>query len=173
MLLVESSRQRLQVLSGRRLKDFAVAGGSFVHTKAQIRRDERFHAIKEEIVKLGTGLAADFDGVFKTGGRDQCHARAFALQQSICANCGAVQKDVIERPIFSDFVDSFDNRLRRISRRRENLEHSYPSAIHPDAIGEGAAGVDGDVERLSSGWTGMEVKRKGNIPGRKTGAYSR
>ena len=90
---LNSVGQRLQILWRRRVQDFAVAGGAFVHAKTQIRRDQRFYAIKEEIIKLGTGLAADLDRVFKTGGRDQSHACAFALQQSIGADRGAMQKN--------------------------------------------------------------------------------
>ena len=66
----------------------------------------------------------------------------------------------------TDFLRGFDNCLRRIGWRGENLEHAHLSALHPDAVGEGAAGVDGDVERLEFG-SGLawESKRKGNIPG--------
>ena len=61
--------------------------------KRKFGRNQRLDAIKEEIVKLGTGLPADLDGVFKTSGGDQRHARALALQQRVRAHGGAMQKD--------------------------------------------------------------------------------
>ena len=47
------------------MQDLAIASGAFVHPKPQIRWDQGLHAIKEEIVKLGTGLPANLDHVFK------------------------------------------------------------------------------------------------------------
>ena len=49
-----------------------------------------------------------------------------------------------------DFDDGFDNRLRRIGWRGKYLEHSHLAAIDPNAVGKSAAGVYGNVERLSS-----------------------
>ena len=84
------------------MQNLAVTGGAFVDAETQIGRNQGFNAIEEEIVELGTGLAADLNGVFETCGGDQRHARAFALQQSVRADCGAVQKDSRSAPpIFS------------------------------------------------------------------------
>ncbi len=85
--------QRLPILWRRRLQDLRRRWRCVRCTpKRKSARDKRLYAIKKEIVKLGPGLAADLDGVFETRSRDQSDARAFALQQSICANCGAMQK---------------------------------------------------------------------------------
>ncbi len=92
-LLLNFFGERLQAGWRRCMKNFAVARGAFVHPKPQIRGDKRLYTIKKEIVELGPGLAADLDGIFKPSGCDQRHARAFALQQSICADRGAMQKD--------------------------------------------------------------------------------
>ena len=142
------------------MQNLSVAGGAFVDAKTQIGGNQGFYTIEKEIIKFGTGLAADLDGVFKTGGGDQRHARAFALQQSIRANRRAVQKD--SRSARPDLFQGLDNCLRGIGRRGENFEHAYLPALHPDAVGEGAAGVDGDVETFEFvGERGMEVKAEG------------
>ena len=49
-------------------------------------------AVEEEIVELGAGLASNLDGVFETGGGDQSGARAFAFEQRVGADGGAVQE---------------------------------------------------------------------------------
>ena len=68
----------------------------------------------------------------------------------------------------SDLFESLDNRLRRVGWRGEDLEHAYLPALHPDAVGKGAAGVDGDVERLEFGGdVAWKSKRKGNILNKK------
>ena len=46
-----------------------------------------------------------------------------------------------------DLFQSLNDRLRRVSWRGKNLEHANLPALHPYAVGEGAAGVDGDVKR--------------------------
>ena len=89
----KSADQGLQICADGAWQDFAVAAGALRDAETQVCRDQRLHAIEEEIVKLGTGLAADLDGVFEAGGRNQSHARALALQQGVRADGGAVQKD--------------------------------------------------------------------------------
>ena len=123
----------------------AVAGGPFLHSKAQVGGNQRLHAVEEEIVKLGTGLPADLNGVFKARGCDQRHARAFALQQRVRAHCRAMQQD--HRSPLPDLFQRLDDGLRRVRRRGKNLEHANLAAFHPYAVSEGAAGVDGDVKR--------------------------
>ncbi len=142
------------------MQDLTVARGAFVYAKTQIRRDQWFYAIKEKIIKFGTGLAADLDRIFETRGGDQSYARALALQQSVRADCGAVQKD--SRGALSDFFQRLDNGLRGIGRSGKDFEHADLSAFDPDAVGEGAAGIDGDVERVSS-WGMGHGGLNGNI----------
>ena len=60
--------------------------GTLFHSEAQLGGDKRFHSIVEEIVEFGASLAPNLDGVFETGGCDQSHARALALQESIGAD---------------------------------------------------------------------------------------
>ena len=154
MLLAKLLDQGLQILLRRRLQDFTVAAGAFVNPEAQIFGDKRLDAIEEKIVKFGPGLAADLDDVFKAGGRDQGHAGALALQQSVGADGGAVQKNHLAWQ--ADLFQGFDDGLRRIARSRKNFEHADSSALDPDAVGESAAGVDGDLERRSSWAPGHE-----------------
>ena len=86
--------------------------------------NQRLDAIEKKIVKLGARLAADLDGVFKTGGCDQRHARALALQQSIGADRGAVQQD--HRTARADLVSG-----PRRSPARGRQAWRKPSACGP------------------------------------------
>ncbi len=146
-LLAKLLDQELQILLRRRMQDFTVAAGAFVNPEAQIFRNERLYAIEEKIVKFGPGLAADLDGVFKSGGYDQGHAGALALQQSIGADGSAVQKN---HPAWhADLFQGCDDGFGRIVRSRKNLEHAGSSAFDPHTVGESATGVDGDLEKRS------------------------
>ena len=119
MFLAESCFTETASLRRRRLQDLAVAGGALVHAKAQIGRHQRFHAIKEEIVKLGPGLAADLDGIFETSGGDQRHARAFALQQVFVPTVVPCRRTV--EIALADFLQRFDNGLRGSSGVEKTL----------------------------------------------------
>ena len=142
-------------ICGRRVgQDFAVAGGAFFDAEAEIGGDQRLDAIEEEIVELGARLASDLDGVFESGGRDQSGARAFAFQQSVGADGGAVQDD--EFAVVIDFAEGFDDGLGGIGWRGENFQHAQAAAVDPDTVGEGAAGVDGDAEGLGAAGHGVE-----------------
>ena len=120
--------------------------------EAEIFGDQRLDAVEEKIVELGAGLASDFDGVFESGGGDEGGARAFALEQRVGADGGAVEEDEFAVADAQSFVDDlaegFDDGLRGIGGRGKNFEHAEAACVEPDAVGEGAAGVDGDAERL-------------------------
>ncbi len=124
---------------------------SLVHAESQFGGNERLHAIEEEVVEPGTGLAADLDDIFETRGGDQGDARAFALKDGVRADGGAVQED--DGGLASDLTNRFGDRLRGIGGRGEDLQEADTPALDPDAVGEGAAGIDGDAEdrRLSAG----------------------
>ena len=96
-----------QFLRRRCGEDFSVAGGAFVDAEAEIFGDQRLDAVEEEIVELGAGLASDFDGVFEAGGGDERGARAFAFEQRVGADGGAVEEDEIA------FGRDFAGELRR------------------------------------------------------------
>ncbi len=61
--------------------------------KRRLLGDERLDAVEEEIVELGAGLASDLDGVFESGGGDERGAGAFAFEQRVGADGGAVEED--------------------------------------------------------------------------------
>ena len=86
-------REGLQFFRRRRGQDFSVAGGALVDAEAEIARDQWLDSVEEEVVELGAGLASDFDGVFEAGSGDERGARAFALEQRVGADGGAVQED--------------------------------------------------------------------------------
>ena len=67
--------------------------------------------------------------------------------------------------LLRDFDDGPDNRLRRVGRRGKNLKHADLSALHPDAVGKGAAGIDGNVERQSS-WAAWHRSQSGRVTSR-------
>jgi hypothetical protein len=52
-----------------------------------------------------------------------------------------------------DLANSIGDGLRWIRRRGENFQEADTSTLDPDAVGEGAAGIDGDAEgrRLRAG----------------------
>ena len=108
--------------------------------------DQRCDAIEEEIVKLGSGLASDLDGIFESGGGDERGAGAIALEERVGSNGGAVQED--DRFFGSDFPEGIGDSLRGVGRRGENLQHAKAAGFHPDTVGESAAGIDGDAKRL-------------------------
>ncbi len=92
----EAFRPAIASLAARVLPGFRRRCGALVHAETQLSRNQRLDAIEEKIVKPGASLAADLDGVFKTCGGNQSHARALALQQSVGADRGAVQKITAE-----------------------------------------------------------------------------
>ena len=147
--------QRFHVRGRRRGQNLAVAGGAFFDAEAEIGRDQRFDAVEEEVVELGASLASDFDGVFETGGGDQGGARAFAFQQSVGADCGAVQD--YQFTFGGDFAEGFDDGLGGIGGSGEDFQHAQAAGVvDPDTVGEGAAGVDGYAEGLGAAGHGCD-----------------
>ncbi len=140
-------------------EDFAVAGGAFVDTEAEIFRDQWLDAVEEEIIELGAGLASDFDGVFEAFGGDECGAGAFAFEQRVGADGGAVEEDDVA--FGSDFLECFDDGLRGIGGGRKDFQHAEAAVFSPDAVGEGAAGVDGDAEGLRAARHGTQKSNTG------------
>jgi hypothetical protein len=52
------------------LEDFSLAVGALGDSKAEVLGDQWFRPIEEEVVELGTGLAADLNGILETFGCD-------------------------------------------------------------------------------------------------------
>ena len=99
------------------------------------------------VVEIGAGLAGDGEGVFKSGGGDEGDARAFAFEQCVGGDGGAVADfDGIRGNELGDFANGFKDGATGIVGRGGELEHLDAAADAVDAVGEGAAGVDGDGE---------------------------
>src|SRR5580692_6523210 len=147
MLGCDSVGKGFQICGRGRGEDFAIAGGAFFDSEAKIGGDQRLNAAEEEVVKLGTGLASYLDGVFETGGGDQGGTGAFAFEQRIGADGGAVQD--CEFAFVFDFAEDLDDGVGGIGGSGEDFQHAQAAGhVGPDTVGEGTAGVDGDAERL-------------------------
>ena len=102
------------------------------------------------VVEIGARLAADGERVFKSRRGDKGDARAFAFEQRVGGDSGAV----------ADFDGGFGNEARDLANGFEDgaagiigsggkLEDLDAAADAIDAIGERAAGVDGDGKMRS------------------------
>jgi hypothetical protein len=101
------------------------------------------------IVEIGTSLAGDGEGVFKTGSGDESDARAFALEQGIGGNGGAVADlDGCVGRKGGDLGDGFKDGTAGVIGSGGEFEDADAAADAVDAISEGATGVDGDDEVL-------------------------
>ena len=137
----------LKIVRRNRLHDFAIARDSLGDAKTHLAGNQRRNPVKEEVVELGPGLAADFENVFKSRCGHQRRARSGALQQGVGADGGAVQQR--KRLVRSgDFRHALENCPRRVVGSGEHFEQPYAATLHPNAIGEGAAGVDSDAKRF-------------------------
>ena len=59
-----------------------------------------------------------------------------------------------------DLAECFDDRLRWIGGRGENFQHArVAGVIDPNTVRKGAAGIDGDAERLGVAGHGVERRR--------------
>ena len=135
-------------------QDFSVCGGAFVDAEAEIFWDQWLDAIEEEVVEFGAGLASDFDGVFETAGGDESGARAFAFKSVLVPTVVPCRR--MKFGSGGDLLDGFDDGLRGIGGSRENFQHAEAARFDPHTVGEGAAGVDGDAERLGAAGHGVD-----------------
>ena len=130
---------------GWRAENSSVGANAFGNAEAKVG-DGR-GAMVVPIVEIGAGLAGDGEGVFKSSSGDEGDACAFALEQSVGGDGGAVANfygggcDEVR-----DFVDGFEDGAAGIVWRRREFEHTDAIADAVDAVSEGAAGVDGDGE---------------------------
>src|SRR5438105_15868007 len=113
-------------------------------TETQIGRHERRHAIKEQIVKFGSGLTSDLNGVLESGCGHQCHASALTLQQCVRAYRSAMQEG--NRIRWTNFSYNFDDGVRRVGGGGEYFQHPNSAAFYPNAIGKRASGIDCDTK---------------------------
>src|SRR5579864_8281465 len=128
-------------------ENFAVRRRALVDAKTEFPGNERLDALEEKIVKLGTRLAADLDGIFKSGGRHECGAGALAFEKGICTHGCAVKKNKLFGG--GNFLECNYDSLRWIGGRGEYLQYLEAArlGIDPDAVGERASSIDSDAKR--------------------------
>ena len=119
--------------------------------KRSSARNQRLHAIEEEVVKLGPRLAADLDGVLKARGSDERDARAFALQQRIRADRGAVQQSTSCQPV--------TRRSSQVPPR--SLATDRPAWRRPSACARGRARIQTQSVKVPPVSTATRVSRLG------------
>ena len=156
----DSRDEGLQIFASWRSQNFAIAACAFVDSEAQLGRYQWLDALKKEIVELGAGLAADFDGVLESGGGDQRCASTLALQQSIGSDSRTVEEH--ELTFGGDFPEGLDDGLGRIGRSGKHLQHAQAATLKPDTVGERAASVDGDAKRLGAAAHGVKPESQVN-----------
>src|SRR5438309_1879714 len=105
-------------------------------TETQIGRHERRHAIKEQIVKFGSGLTSDLNGVLESGCVHHCHASAphsdhhpllvnDMVSNVFCSTSCALGEPVAGLALAERFTESTE-RLPAILRRRGSTKDSAP-----------------------------------------------
>ena len=128
-----------------REKDFAVGADALGDAEAEVG-DGR-GAVVIPVVEVGAGLAGNGECVFESCGGDEGDARAFALEQSVGGDGGAVADfDGGGGNEFADAADGFEDGAAGVVGRGGKFEHVDAVADAVDAVSEGAAGVDGDGE---------------------------
>ena len=123
----------------------AVGCDAFGNAEAEIGDGGR--AVLVPVVEIGAVLAGDGEGIFESGCGDESYACAFALEQCVGSDRGAVADfDLIGRNERGDLADSFEDGAAGIGGGGGEFEDLDAAGVAVDAVGEGAAGVDGDDE---------------------------
>ena len=171
------SASDLQFLRRGSGQDFAVAGRAFVDAEAEILGDQRLDAVEEEVVELGAGLASDFDGVFEAGGGDEGGAGAFAFEQRVGADGGAVEEDefAVEISVVGGLSSAtFSCAIRRSTSTMAwegsaGVEKTFSMRRRPASIQTQSVKVPPVSMAMRRGWErrGMSQKR---VPPRRTRA---
>ena len=130
---------------GRREENGAVGADAFC--KAEALAGDGRGAVVIPVVEIGASLAGDGESVFKSRGGDEGDARAFAFEQRVGGDGGAVADFNggfgHER---GNFVNCLKDGAAWIVWGGGKLEDMDAAADAVDAVSEGAAGVDGDGE---------------------------
>ncbi len=126
-------------------------------SSAELARHERHRRVDEEVVHVVAAFPADLDRVPESGGREQPHPRALALDQRVGGQRGAVDQRAHRGGGGARLVQqghhAFLHRLRRVLRRGQELADADGAGglVHPDQVGEGAADVHADPRRVGAG----------------------
>ena len=137
----------------RRDQNFALGAHAFRNAKAQLTRDKANRQRSKPVVERAAGLASNGNGVLEAGSSDKGNTRSAPLEHRVRAQRGAVPQ--IGGAISGDPRECVENRQRRIRWRREKLEHAQLPGLEVNAVGEGAAGIDGRAQRAVLSYPGM------------------
>lgn len=131
--------------SGRCDENGTVGADAFGNSEAEVG-DGR-GAMVVPVVEVGARLAGDGKRVFESNGGDEGDTRAFALEQRIGGDGGAVAYfDGTGRNEFAYTANGFKDGAAGIVGRGREFEHLDTTSDAVDAVSEGAASVDGDGE---------------------------
>ncbi len=134
--------------------DYAARGHAFGEAEAALARHEGGHRSRPDRIDLAAIVAADLQHVLEAGSRDERDARQLAFEHGIGRDRRAVQDvaDIIEREAvaLAGGLDAVDQRDRGVLRRGRQLVggHAAGARIEDLKVGEGAADVDADADRL-------------------------
>jgi hypothetical protein len=115
---------------------------AFAHADAPGARNERQRTPRLESVEQGTHLPSDLEHVLETGGREQKDAGPTPLEQRV----GRDRRPVMQARRAAQCRDPCQDCVRRVTRRRTDLQDLDPAANDGDEIREGPAGVDADQD---------------------------
>ncbi len=144
----------------QRRDDFTVRANPLSHLEAPFARHQRRRLVGNEGVEVGPVLPPDFQHVGEACRGDQRRRRAAPLQQGVGGHgaavddAGPVRRAARRQPI--------EHRPRRvIGRARLLMQPQPPGLVHPDEVGERAAGVDADGGHGISCCRGLRRREEG------------
>ena len=132
--------------AAERLGDTAVEQRALGDAEAHRATDQRFRPRRRQRVQVVAVLAADFDQVLEARVGEKRDARAFLFEQRIGRDGRAVG-DRPRRGAREHLMQSADDGVGGIGRRREHFVHADFAADDRDEVGKRAAGVDSDQYR--------------------------
>ena len=134
----------------RRLVRRSVGVRALVDFEPQVARHERRGQLQKQVVELVAMLARDLVGIAEAARREQCGAGAFALDDGVGDQRGAVDDAVHVGGLGLAALERLAQHLgdghRRIGRRGQDLADGEVAGrvVDQDQVGEGAADVDAD-----------------------------
>ena len=169
----EAHRDRLDALRGERPRRRLDAGAvellvhrarrqhALGHLAGEMPRHQRTVPMKQKIVGLRAVAAADDVNVARAAGDDEAGLGAGALDQGIDGDGRAVDQFIDNAGGEAALVQTIDDALDEIGRRRETLgvDEAPGAVVETDQIGKGAADIDGNgnhalisLSRIADGW---------------------
>src|SRR6185312_1526735 len=136
----------LQLNGGRCQFDASIRPCSLPESETKTSRYKRLNGAHIQIVKTRTRLPANRNRIFKSSSGYHGRACALALQKGVGSNRGSVKKNQVALTIPNNLSNGACDGLGRIAGRGKQLEDSELAIFDPDAVSEGAAGIDCDSE---------------------------